>query len=145
MIYFFYALAGSIVVGIAFLARFFLRRRRFTITGIVHKGNSQGAKLGAPTANLDLALAKDLPKGLYTCTVTIGTSTAPYRGLLYYGHNSLSEKDCLEVHLLDFKGDLYGEKISVITTRFLRRQKKFKTPEALKKQIEEDIENALQI
>ncbi len=125
------------------IARFILRRRHFTVQGLVTPGNKQGTKLGAATANLPIEAAQKLPKGLYSSTVTIGASTAPYRGLLYYGYNSLTGKDCLEVHLFDFSANLYGEHLTITTKKFLRRPKKFSDPKKLAAQIEQDIRKAL--
>ncbi len=111
------------------------------ITGTVHHGLNQGKNLGAPTANLDIHLAESqkMARGLYVCQTMIDTKN--YTGLLYYGHNSLSKADCLEVHLMNFSGDLYGQKITVTVKDFLRGEIHFKDKEELKKQIEQDIAN----
>ncbi len=65
-----------------------------------------------------------------------------FPGLLYYGHNSISHKDCLEVHILDFNKNIYGKKITAITQYFLRPAKKFKTQKALIAQIKKDLKMA---
>ncbi len=141
---FFNSIGGGIsVLLIALVARSYARRRHFVVEGLVSPGNQQGKKLGAATANLPLVAAKKLPKGLYSCSVRIGESTAQYRGLLYYGYNSLTELDCLEVHLFDFNADLYGEQLTITTQKFLRRPKKFRDPKKLAAQIEQDIKKAL--
>lgn len=111
--------------------------RSRALTGIVHHGHKLGETTGAKTANLDLTLAKKLPPGLYTCTVTWDNES--HTGLLYYGINSLTHEICLEVHLLNFSADLYGQKITVRTERYLRMPKKFATTEALVAQIKKDI------
>ena len=134
---------GCALVSIALIVRWRLRHRRFVVEGPVTPGNQQGKKLGAATANLDLRLAGDLPKGLYACTVRIGKSSAEYRGLLYCGYNSLTTLDCLEVHLFDFSANLYGEWLTITTRHFLRRPKKFSDPKKLAAQIEQDIKKAL--
>ena len=108
----------------------------FTITGIVEHGQGQGDKTGAKTANLPLSLAT-FPQGLYFATVDFEDST--YRALLYFGINSLTDQDCLEVHLLDYSGDLYGKSITVTTGRFLRPPMKFANVEELRAQIEKDL------
>ncbi|PIP69020.1 EamA family transporter [Candidatus Nomurabacteria bacterium CG22_combo_CG10-13_8_21_14_all_32_8] len=108
-----------------------------TISGIVLPGANNGEKVGARTANLDVALAKDLAKGLYSCKVSLeGTF---YRGLIYYGFNSLTNKDCLEIHILEFNDDLYGKNITATTERYLRFPKKFKSVEKLSEQIKKDL------
>ena len=108
-----------------------------TISGVVVTGHNNGEKLGARTANLDISLAKDLDKGLYSCKVHL--DGASYRGLLYYGLNSLTNMDCLEIHVLEFSGDLYGKDITATTERYLRFPKKFKSVEALSEQIKKDL------
>lgn len=110
------------------------------IRGQVLPGQKLGDQTGAHTANLDLSLAKDLVKGLYTCTVE--WQSQKYPGLLYYGHNSLSQKDCLEVHLLNFSHDIYGQEIEVVIKKFLRPEIKFNNLEELKNQIKKDLDEA---
>jgi len=110
------------------------------ISGTVIKGLGQGEKTGMHTANLLLTHAKKLVKGLYTCQVKFENQT--YEGLLYYGYNSLTKKDCLEVHLIGFSGDLYNKNITVITDKYLRLPKKFNNVELLKKRIQKDVEIA---
>ena len=107
------------------------------ISGRVIPGHGQGAGLGFRTANLDPKLAGDLPPGLFSCEVNIGGKH--YAGLLFHGKNSLSEQLCLEVHLKDFNGNLLGQKIDVLTGRFLRPPIKFKEREDLRTQIQKDI------
>ncbi|PJC49430.1 riboflavin biosynthesis protein RibF, partial [Candidatus Nomurabacteria bacterium CG_4_9_14_0_2_um_filter_32_10] len=105
--------------------------------GIVLPGANNGEKVGARTANLDVALAKDLAKGLYSCKVSL--EGIFYRGLIYYGFNSLTNKDCLEIHILEFNDDLYGKNITATTERYLRFPKKFKSVEKLSEQIKKDL------
>jgi len=107
------------------------------INGIVLAGNNNGEKVGARTANLDISLAKNLAKGLYACKVDLDGIF--YRGLMYYGINSITSKDCLEVHILEFNGDIYGKNIIVSTERYLRFPKKFKSVEKLSEQIKKDL------
>ena len=107
------------------------------IKGVVRPGHGRGEKLGAPTANLDLSLAKSMAKGLYECTVEAMGRT--YQGLLYYGINSLTGSDCLEAHLLEFSGDLVGKEVVVTVGRYVREPRKFATTQELKKQINQDL------
>ena len=52
------------------------------------------------------------------------------------------KKDTVEVHLLDFAGELYGQEIQVHLVQRLREEKKFPNPQALKSQITKDISQA---
>lgn len=107
------------------------------IVGTVKTGQGKGAEAGARTANLDVELASGLKKGLYACEVEV--KGRKYAGLLYYGINSLSKLDCLEVHLLDFSGELIGESLKVEITKFIRPPMEFESIEELKKRVEEDL------
>jgi drug/metabolite transporter (DMT)-like permease len=129
-------IVGAVVLVIAVTLATRLNKTKI-INGTVLAGHNNGEKTGARTANLDIGLAKELAKGLYSCKVDL--NGAFYRGLLYYGINSLTDKDCLEVHVLEFNGDLYGKNIAVSTERYLRFPKKFKSVEKLSEQIKRDL------
>lgn len=129
-------IVGAVILVIAVTLATRLNKTKI-ISGIVLIGNNNGEKTGARTANLNLGLAKDLAKGLYSCRVDL--NGVFYRGLLYYGINSLTNKDCLEVHVLEFNEDLYGKNITVNTERYLRFPKRFKSVEKLSEQIKKDL------
>lgn len=115
----------------------------YSVSGLVIEGHHQGDALGARTANLDLAAAKDLPPGLYVGRVSWAGKNFP--GLLYFGINSLTNADCLEVHVLDFVGDLYGQPITFITSHYLRPPQQFASLELLATQIKKDLQQAHQL
>ena len=129
---------GTIIL-IAAVYRTTTLNRAYTITGQIIKGQGLGGKIGIRTANLEPGLAKDLPKGLYTCQVGLGDKI--YKGLLYYGYNSLSKNDCLEVHLFNFEGDLHDKQLIITTQSYMRLPKKFNSAEELTEQIKKDIES----
>ena len=126
--------AVLLIISVTFAARL---NKTQTISGTVLHGQNQGEKVGARTANLDINLAKNLAKGLYVCNVNLEDKI--YRGLMYFGINSLTNKDCLEIHILDFNGEIYGKNITVTTERYLRFPKKFKTIEELSIQVKKDL------
>lgn len=128
-------LGGFLLVGSVTYVTWLSRSR--TIVGIVKTGQGKGGETGARTANLDLSLAKNLPKGLYTCQAAFDNQAS--RGLLYYGINTLTGVDCLEVHVLNFEGDLYGKEIRVTTEQYVRFPKKFQNIEQLGNQIKKDL------
>src|SRR3989339_733701 len=108
-----------------------------TIIGKVKNGLNFGNKLGASTANLEVVLAKKMSKGLYSSFVEINGEI--FNGLLYYGYNSVSKTDCLELHIFNFSQMIYDKEIKIITKEYLRPQKKFKNLEDLRVQIQKDL------
>src|SRR3989339_383911 len=108
-----------------------------TIIGKVKNGLNFGNKLGASTANLEVVLAKKMSKGLYSSSVEIDKEI--FNGLLYYGYNSVSKTDCLELHIFNFSQMIYDKEIKIITKEYLRPQKKFKNLEDLRVQIQKDL------
>ena len=78
------------------------------ISGIVTKGlGLAGKTFGVPTANISLITPADLAPGTYAGTATWGNQSFP--AMIYYGKNAPLK---LEVHILDWSGDLYGTRIS---------------------------------
>lgn len=114
---------------------------KHVLEGVVKQGQGRGEETGAHTANLDPKLAeeKNMKKGLYGCEVVF--LEKKFAGLLYYGYNSLTGHDCLEAHLFDFNGELYGQTITVTTTDFKRPEKKFESVAELRSQVEHDLLN----
>lgn len=100
----------------------------------VIKGKQLGRKLGFPTANLELNEG-DLPEyGIYAGYVFF--EGEKYKGAIFYG--PVDEKVVLEVHILDFDKDVYGQEIEVELTEKIREVRKFNSQEELKKQIATD-------
>ena len=116
--------------------------RSYSITGAVLHGRGIGHTLGFPTANIDLsATRKMLPKeGVYAVRVVSGQWPGA-RGMANLGPVPTfgMDKPTLEVHLLDFDGDLYGETVTVEFVHRLRDIVRFDNAEALKRQLQTDI------
>ena len=116
------------------------------IEGEVLHGDKRGRELGYPTANLSLD-GLHLPRfGVYA--VRADVLGGPHRGA-YSGAASLGVRPMfgenrpnLETYLLDFDGDLYGERMSVGLTEFLRPEATFPTMEAFLAQMAQDCERA---
>jgi riboflavin kinase/FMN adenylyltransferase len=70
-----------------------------------------------------------------------------WKGVLNLGERPTfgGRRLCLEVHLLDFRGDLYGEELTVEFIKFLRPERKFASPDALRAQILRDCAEARRI
>lgn len=115
--------------------------RPYEVRGIVAEGARRGRKLGYPTANLDLEDPRKLvPKrGVYATRVTLPDGRHK-GGMMNIGRRpTFEEMDVtVEVHVLDFEGDLYGDQISVQFLRRLRDEQKFDSAEALVTQLSKD-------
>lgn len=116
--------------------------RPFHITGRVSKGRRIGRTMGYPTANLE-NLSCFIPRhGIYACRVKVGGRM--YRGGLDLGTQpTLSGKNPrirAEVHLLGYRGNLYGKTIAIHLFRYLRPEIRFKDLTALARRIRKDIE-----
>jgi riboflavin kinase/FMN adenylyltransferase len=112
----------------------------YSISGVVEHGNAIGIKLGFPTANIRLCSAKQLPaNGVYSVVAQV--NGVEYKALANIGTNPTVGNDyvSLEVHLLDFKGDLYDQSLTISFLSFLREEKKFGSLDELKSQIAEDV------
>ena len=114
----------------------------YSISGVVEHGNAIGATLGFPTANIRLNSYKQLPaSGVYA--VSANLDGVEYKALANIGTNPTVGNDhvSLEVHLLDFQGDLYDKQLTISFLSFLREERRFDSLEELKQQITADICN----
>lgn len=115
----------------------------YSISGAVEHGNAIGATLGFPTANIRLNSYKQLPaSGVYA--VSANLDGVEYKALANIGTNPTVGNDhvSLEVHLLDFQGDLYDKQLTISFLSFLREERRFDSLEELRKQIAEDVSKA---
>ena len=115
--------------------------RPYAICGKVVEGDKLGRRLGFPTANLDVAGLVLPPNGVYSgCAKLDGRF---YRVALNIGFRptvaSANLRLCVEAHLLDFSGSLYGTELEVEVGEKLREERKFATSSELKAQIARDI------
>ena len=118
--------------------------RNYSLVGLVVHGDGNGEKIGFPTANLQLDFPYVLPKiGVYMGYVHLYPST--YKAIISVStHPSIMElKDPLiEVHLLYYKGDLYGREIEVEFVAYMRDIVKFDSIEHLVDQLKLDRDTA---
>ncbi|WP_031514433.1 bifunctional riboflavin kinase/FAD synthetase [Desulfofalx alkaliphila] len=115
------------------------------VEGIVVSGDRRGNTIGFPTANLNLDQEQLVPaKGVYSVHVVVDEDT--FLGVANIGikptFNGAGGKTNLEVHLLDFSGDLYGKNITVKFIRRLRSEQRFSSVHELVSQIKNDIKEA---
>lgn len=118
--------------------------RAFMLSGTVISGAGLGAKIGFPTANLDVAGMQLPPNGVYAVKVRQGGSILG--GVCNIGLRPTVDDSAVtpvvEVHLFDFSADLVGEELSLEFVKFLRPERKFKGLEELKEQIARDCDTA---
>ncbi len=121
--------------------------QNYLLTGKVVKGRNLGEQIGFPTANLHIKEAyKLLPKtGAYVVKSEI--DNIPVFGMMNIGYRpTVSGKNqTIEIHFFDFKKNLYNETIQVEMLQFLREEQKFDSVDTLKKQLQKDKENSLEI
>lgn len=108
--------------------------RRYTVSGRVRYGDAFGRELGFPTANLVPKRPLALADGVYAVRVRREDGSV-YTGAAHWGR-----KRRLEVHLLDYEGDLYGERLVIEFERFVRPDREFADQDGLREQMADDIE-----
>jgi riboflavin kinase/FMN adenylyltransferase len=115
--------------------------RPYALAGTVVRGSGRGRPLGLPTANLELHPDKLVPAdGVYAVHAHVGSQRV--QGALNIGMAptfATSGKRSVEVHLLDYTGDLYGAKLRLECVARLRGERKFASPEALLEQVHRDL------
>lgn len=118
--------------------------RAYSIAGDVIHGDQIGHKLGFPTANLDTTGLLLPPNGVYAAHVTVAGQT--HRAVLNIGIRPTLTQSTptprLEVHLLDFSGELYRQELEVAFVTKIRDEQKFASLDELKGQIARDIAEA---
>ena len=118
--------------------------RPYQVTGLVVEGSHNGEKMGFPTANLELTYTYVLPKiGVYIGYAKI--LDKKYKAIISMStHPTIMELNdpIIEVHILSYKGDLYGKEIEVQFVQYIRDIKKFGSLEELSEQLVKDSETA---
>ncbi|WP_266156615.1 bifunctional riboflavin kinase/FAD synthetase [Dyella silvatica] len=115
--------------------------RPFVMEGKVEYGNQLGRTLGYPTANIHLRDRVSPVHGIFAVRVGLGECECSWPGVASLGVrptvNEVSEP-LLEVHLFDFDGDLYGQRMAVEFVAKLRDEQKFDGLDALTEQMHRD-------
>ena len=119
--------------------------RSFDLDGVVVTGHHRGRALGYPTANLDVDPALCVPAlGVYAgrtnvagrdfaAAISVGVNPT-------FGGDATARAPRVEVHVLDFSGDLYGRTLRVSFDERLRDEHRFDSVEALVAQMARDVE-----
>ena len=117
--------------------------RKLSLTGTVVRGfRIAGKELAAPTANLQLDHGVIVPDGVYAGSARISGKNFPAVLNIGVAPTYQVGERRIEVHLLNFSGDLYDRKLEVKLLEYLRQEQKFPSPAALKEQITRDIAQA---
>ena len=116
--------------------------RSFTISGKVTYGQQLGRKLGFPTANLNLNRFRAPLAGVYAVWVEIEGMAGRFKGAANVGVRPTigdKVKPILEVHLLDFDQQIYGQRITVEFVHKIRDEQQFTSLDNLADSIGEDV------
>jgi riboflavin kinase/FMN adenylyltransferase len=118
--------------------------RNWSIEGMVQKGRQQGKKIGFPTCNIDIKDYVIATPGVYAIKVKQKNSNKFLKGIANLGYRPTfnQKKILLEVHIFNFSGNLYNKYLSVEFIKFIRKEKKFKNVNQLRKQIQSDLKIA---
>ncbi len=114
--------------------------RPYSMTGKVVRGDGRGSELGYPTANLRFPDDKLVPAaGIYACWAV--TPAGRFPGALHVGPRPAfpGAEDTVEVHVLDFAGDLYGQQLTLELDSYVRPVAAFSDPRSLAEQIGRDV------
>lgn len=114
--------------------------RPYALAGRVLHGQKLARQLGTPTANIQLKRRKAPLQGVFLVGVQIGARR--FHGVGNIGQRPTVAGDGrphLEVHLLEYAGDLYGQRLTVVFHHKLRDEQRFASLEALKEAIDADV------
>ncbi len=121
--------------------------RPYSLAATIVAGDQLGHQLGFPTANLETAGFVLPPNGVYAADATV--SGCSYRAVVNLGQRPTLQQPTpqlrVEVHLLDFNGQIYGEEMEVTFADRLRAEMKFPSLAALREQIGRDVTAAREL
>ena len=116
--------------------------RRYDLAGTVVTGEGIGRKLGCPTANLRLHDEKFLPAdGIYAAWARLGDDGVERAAAMSIGTRPTFGEHArtLEVHVLDWSGELVGREVEVEFVAWIREQRRFEGPESLAEAMQQDL------
>ncbi|HJV32067.1 MAG TPA: bifunctional riboflavin kinase/FAD synthetase [Bacillales bacterium] len=125
-----------------------LMGKNYTTIGTVVHGDKRGRTIGFPTANVDLDDDYIIPPlGVYAVRMKLNGEWI--NGVCNVGYKPTFNKEAtikpsVEIHLLDFDGDIYGREVEIEWIQYLRKEQKFSSIDELVKQIQKDKQNVLQ-
>ncbi|MEM6688572.1 MAG: riboflavin biosynthesis protein RibF [Planctomycetota bacterium] len=128
------------------VSRLYGNGRLHRISGVVSEGEKRGRTIGFPTANLHHVEVLLPRPGVYAARA-ITEDGDSHAAAVHLGNNptfaatsEAARSDKVEVHLIDFQGDLYGQRLSVDFIDHVRNAEKFASAEDLRRQLRKDID-----
>lgn len=123
--------------------------RPYTVLGSVVEGKKLGRTLGFPTANLRIFNEQLPPSGVYAVRARRLSTNSELTGVANLGVRptlaEITTSPTLEVHIIDFHEECYGESFEVRFVSILRQEARFPDLESLRNQIEQDKSHAIQV
>lgn len=132
------AIRQALAVGDFCLAKAMLGRD-FNVIGRVAHGKKLGRKLGYPTVNLELNQASFSLHGIYVVSIIIMGVKYPAVASVGFNPSVGGNAKRIEVHVLDFDQQIYGQSVEVLFYKKLRNEVEFDSLTALTSAIEQDV------
>ena len=117
--------------------------RKWSIESKVEKGRQLGKKIGYPTCNLDIKDYVIAKPGVYAVKIFQKNKNFSLKGIANLGYRPTfrQKKILLEVYIFNFSGNLYNKHLTIEFINFIRKEKKFKNINQLRKQINLDLKS----
>ena len=141
------AIRRALTTGDVLTAQKYLGYNYF-LEGTVVDGYKVGRKIGFPTANLRVDFPNKLIPSTGVYAVHVSVNGQQWNGMLNIGHRPTINNGTdlsIEVHILDFQGDIYNQKMRIEFIGFLRPEIKFNSVDELVLQIQQDKEEAMKV
>ncbi len=121
-----------------------LLSRNWSIESKVEKGRQLGKKIGFPTCNLNIKNYVIAKTGVYAVKIYQKNKIFSLKGIANLGYRPTfnQKKILLEVYIFNFSGNLYNKHLTIEFINFIRKEKKFKNINQLRKQINLDLKSA---
>ncbi len=120
----------------------------YSLTGVIVHGDGRGKTIGFPTANIEATSKRKLIPGRGVYLVSVEIDGKSHFGMMNIGIRPTMTDgtvESLEVHLLEFGGDIYGKQVTVTFLRKLRDEQRFASVEELVRQLRSDKEHSLRM
>ena len=120
----------------------------YYLEGTVVDGYKVGRKIGFPTANLRVDFPNKLIPSIGVYAVYVYVNGEKHKGMLNIGYRPTINNGTdlsIEVHILDFQGDIYHQKMRIEFIDFLRPEEKFNSVDELVLQMQKDKEDTIRV